>query len=1028
MSDLVGISSGAVQAYQRALGVVSNNIANVGTEGYTRQVSDLAATAPRRVGQAFLGTGVEFQAIRRSVDEFVQQNMRNSNSDLAAQSPMVDYASRVVDVLGSEDSGLTGALNKFFNTARDLSVDPSSVLLRSAFLTAAEGVAGRFNGLAGSLQAVAEELGEYAASASAEFNSLTKQLALVNSQLSQKNTIERQPPTLLDQRDLLLQKLSALARVKVEAAANGELTISVSDSMTKGVVLSGQSAKDILLKPDPANPLRLNALLDPYGTKEAIPSLGSGELGGILAFQDQVLEPLVSGLGALAAAFANEVNSVHTDAIDGRGDLGGNLFGFTSGQTDPAAAIHVVIDDPVKVAAASLFRASVGAGNTGGAAISWNFSNLDDGQRNPESIFSKFAADSTSSQSISVAPGQTLAGVTTLPPGVGEATIYLDEADSGQRLQLITSDGLHLLGSELNPLEQAVLLSQKPAWMNPTVSYDSNSLGAGSSANHLGVSLFLGSKSEPMAVPAFAPDGSPIDNALLPAKIASGPIAAGLTGSIVAAGDLSINGIPLGALDVPTGQTLQASNVAAWINAAARNTLVSGTGAQSILASEIDLTKNFEVKGAGAYPAGIDFPDGETEFADLAELVALINKHSDLTKVAASTTISGGLTYLNLAGLAGYEDATISFTSNPSGVDGLSAQSVNNQKFETTSLDLTKDLTLNAESGTAVTLPGSATQTRSEFIAAINAAAGTTGVVAWLDEFDTLVLSTSDAFQGEDITIGPDDDVASGLPTNALGVSAGVLKAQLVVTRPSDAALRPDETSAAIRLGIEQAGTPALLNQLGFRAAAYVSGTSSADLLLMVTGEGKASVEAEFTAEDFSPRDYARSHPIELVFTSMERYQVYDRVTGQLVSTRTFNPHANPLQVQFGGLELTLSAPPAAGDRFTVDGNDGGVGDNGAILKLVELQDKKVIGSGATFDQSYVEQVASIGNLLNQARVSQLALEVAYEQAIEANQASSGVSLDEEAADLIRYQQAYQASAKVMQTASALFDSILQAG
>ena len=103
MSDLVGISSGAVQAYQRALGVVSNNIANVGTEGYTRQVSDLAATAPRRIGQAFLGTGVEFQAVRRSVDEFVQQNMRDSNSDLATQKPLVDYANRVVDIMGSED-------------------------------------------------------------------------------------------------------------------------------------------------------------------------------------------------------------------------------------------------------------------------------------------------------------------------------------------------------------------------------------------------------------------------------------------------------------------------------------------------------------------------------------------------------------------------------------------------------------------------------------------------------------------------------------------------------------------------------------------------------------------------------------------------------------------------------------------------------------------------------------------------------------------------------------------------------------
>ncbi|MGA0096783.1 MAG: FlgK family flagellar hook-associated protein, partial [Burkholderiaceae bacterium] len=163
MSDLVGISSGAVQAYQRALGVVSNNIANVGTEGYTRQVSDLAATAPKRVGQAYMGTGVDFQAVRRAVDDFVQQNMRNSNSDLANQKPLVDYANRVVDIMGSEDSGLTTAIDEFFAAARELSADPSSSILRGAFLRQAEGLTSRFNEIDTQLEAIRSETLQYVA-------------------------------------------------------------------------------------------------------------------------------------------------------------------------------------------------------------------------------------------------------------------------------------------------------------------------------------------------------------------------------------------------------------------------------------------------------------------------------------------------------------------------------------------------------------------------------------------------------------------------------------------------------------------------------------------------------------------------------------------------------------------------------------------------------------------------------------------------------------------------------------------------
>jgi flagellar hook-associated protein FlgK len=67
-----------------------------------------------------------------------------------------------------------------------------------------------------------------------------------------------------------------------------------------------------------------------------------------------------------------------------------------------------------------------------------------------------------------------------------------------------------------------------------------------------------------------------------------------------------------------------------------------------------------------------------------------------------------------------------------------------------------------------------------------------------------------------------------------------------------------------------------------------------------------------------------------------------------------------------------------------------------------------------------------VGNVARQAAISEQALEVVYQQAQEARDSISGVSLDEEASALVRFQQAYQANAKVMQTAMSLFESILQ--
>jgi flagellar hook-associated protein 1 FlgK len=117
-----------------------------------------------------------------------------------------------------------------------------------------------------------------------------------------------------------------------------------------------------------------------------------------------------------------------------------------------------------------------------------------------------------------------------------------------------------------------------------------------------------------------------------------------------------------------------------------------------------------------------------------------------------------------------------------------------------------------------------------------------------------------------------------------------------------------------------------------------------------------------------------------------------------------------------------------SGDTFRMDGDHDGIGNNQVMLDMIALKSKKVIGgpNGSTISESYSETVGKAGNFANQATIAQTALQVVNDHAIEERDKISGVSLDSEAADLIRFQQEYQASAKAMQTASTLFDSILQ--
>jgi len=85
MSDIAGIAGNAVAVYQQALSTVSNNIANVSTEGYSRQDVALSALPVTKNGSVFLGSGVGMDRVKRQYDQFVESNLRNTTSDLAAQ-------------------------------------------------------------------------------------------------------------------------------------------------------------------------------------------------------------------------------------------------------------------------------------------------------------------------------------------------------------------------------------------------------------------------------------------------------------------------------------------------------------------------------------------------------------------------------------------------------------------------------------------------------------------------------------------------------------------------------------------------------------------------------------------------------------------------------------------------------------------------------------------------------------------------------------------------------------------------------
>jgi len=152
-------------------------------------------------------------------------------------------------------------------------------------------------------------------------------------------------------------------------------------------------------------------------------------------------------------------------------------------------------------------------------------------------------------------------------------------------------------------------------------------------------------------------------------------------------------------------------------------------------------------------------------------------------------------------------------------------------------------------------------------------------------------------------------------------------------------------------------------------------------------------------------------------------------VTGAEAGTLSYDPTTQSAGASFslaaGGFSFTISGVPVDGDQFVIARNAAGVSDNRNALALGQLQTRNLVGASASYQSAYSQTVSQVGNKTRQIEVALTAQANLVKQAQDAQQSLSGVNLDEEAANLMRYQQAYQAAGKVIELAGKLFDEIL---
>lgn len=187
---------------------------------------------------------------------------------------------------------------------------------------------------------------------------------------------------------------------------------------------------------------------------------------------------------------------------------------------------------------------------------------------------------------------------------------------------------------------------------------------------------------------------------------------------------------------------------------------------------------------------------------------------------------------------------------------------------------------------------------------------------------------------------------------------------------------------------------------------------------------GTGSISAG-TVNTPAPPNTNLQQTVTITFTDATHFNVVGTGTGNPVGVA----YSAGGDVTYNGWTMQISGTPEAGDVFTVSTNTNGVSDNRNAVALGALQaGHTMLGGSASYVDAYAQLVSEVGNKTREVKALGASQQALADSAVATQQSMSGVNLDEEAANLLRYQQAYQAAAKTIEIASKVFDSILALG
>lgn len=426
----------ALRAAQLGLATTGHNIANANTTGYRRQEIVQTTAIPVASGQGFIGQGTDVDTIKRVYDDFLDRQVSQNETSASYSEKYLEGVQQLDNVMGDRSSGLSAALQKFFQTWNDLANYPSSTTARQAVLGGAQTVSNSLDGLGTYVQSLKDAANTDIQGMVSKINSYATGIANLNKSIANASTMGQPPNDLLDQRDQLLSELNAIVGTTVlKDSATGNYNVFIG---TGYQLVEGTSANSVTAARSQYDPTRLEVYDSAGATQLSGGAISGGELGAVLDYRSDVLDMAQNSLGRIAMVLADSVNTLHTAGVDYNGAAGGNFFSSMSAMpltyastSNTSAAVVTATLGTTSQLTTSDYSLSFGGGV-------YTLQRLSDGQT--------WSDASLATLSTNAAQGFTL--TTSLAPNAGDSFLIRPTAQGSTNLDVAISDPLEIAAAD----------------------------------------------------------------------------------------------------------------------------------------------------------------------------------------------------------------------------------------------------------------------------------------------------------------------------------------------------------------------------------------------------------------------------------------------------------------------------------------------------------------------------------------------------------------------------------------------------